>query len=259
LSYHLYCALRRPGKSQPRIPPGIGGQAVYLVSQDGLSVAVSRDGQPEDSSDLASLRAHAQVVAAWNRFQTVIPLRYGCRLAREDQITVRLRESAPHYEALLTELDGCVEMGLRLLVPKRPGSAAAPGEPEGPTDGAEPRAGLAYLKARQTYYDGLENWGLEHRQLAQELAGIFAGLVRRVKTEGPAPRLPMLSLYLLVPRDAVQEVRQRFRRFNRQTEYGLLLSGPWPPYNFVVDEAENPLAELATPPFQAKLPSTGWF
>ena len=62
-----------------------------------------------------------------------------------------------------------------------------------------------------------------------------------------------------MPRPAVQEFRQRFRRFNRQTEYGLLLSGPWPPYNFVVDEAENPLAGLATQPFQAKLPPAGWF
>ena len=192
MSYHLYCAMRRPGKSQPRIPPGIGGQAVYLVSQDGLSVAVSRGGRPEDPSDLASLRAHAQVVAAWNRFQTVIPLRYGCRLARQDQVTDLLRERAPHYEALLQELDGCVEMGLRLLVPKRPGSASVPGDPEGPRDGAEPRAGLAYLQSRQTSYERLENWGQEHRQLAQELASIFAGLVRRVKTEGPAPRLPLL-------------------------------------------------------------------
>jgi hypothetical protein len=244
VSYHLYCVLRRPEGRQPQIPPGIGGENVYLVSEEGLSLAVSTNGQTADSSELAGLRAHAQVVAALNRFQTVIPLRYGCRLAREDQVSGLLKERHSHYETLLRELDGCVELGLRLLVPERPG-ASVPLPRRGPGDGADSRAGLAYLKARQTYYDRLENWGLEHRQLAQELAAIFAGLVRQVKTEGPGPRLPLLSLYLLVPREAVKECRQRFRRFNQETEYGLLLSGPWPPYNFVVDQPESPWGGLA--------------
>jgi hypothetical protein len=244
MSYHLYCVLSRPEGRQPQIPPGIGGEKVYLVSEKGLSLAVSADGRSAATNELAAVRAHAQVVAALNRGRTVIPLRYGCRLAREDQVRGLLKERHSHYASLLRALDGCVELGLRLLVPKRPG-VAAPLPPRGPGDGAEARAGLAYLKTRQSYYERLENWGLEHRRLAQDLAAIFAGLVRQVKTEGPGPRLPLLSLYLLVPREAVQECRQRFRRFNRATEYGLLLSGPWPPYNFVVDQPESPWGGLA--------------
>ena len=53
------------------------------------------------------------------------------------------------------------------------------------------------------------------------------------KTEAPSPRLPLLSLYFLVDRAVVESFRQAFRRLSEAESARLLLSGPWPPYNFV--------------------------
>jgi len=42
-----------------------------------------------------------------------------------------LSAQASHYEALLQELAGCVEMGLRVLLPSGPWAGVTPGGPEG--------------------------------------------------------------------------------------------------------------------------------
>lgn len=241
MSYHLYCALRRPESANPAMPPGVGGQTVHLVCHQHLGLAVSRVDEGDLSFDLAGVRAHEQVVASLNRCRTVIPLRYGCRLADESQVARLLLERGPRYAALLQELDGCVEMGIRLLVPAPATPPAAP-VPVGLKDGAGPASpGLAYLKAREVHYRRLEGWSREHGRLARELQGTFSGLFTKVKAEGPPPRLPLLSLYFLVPRPAVASFRQRFRRFSCTAAAKLLLSGPWPPYNFVTDDGEHRL------------------
>jgi hypothetical protein len=242
LSYHLYCALRRPQSADPALPPGVGGQTVHLVCREHLGLAVSRVAGGDLSFDLAGLRAHEQVVASLHRHRTVIPWRYGCRLADESQVARLLLERGPRYAALLQELDGCVEMGIRLLVPA-PTMPPAAQVPEGLGDDVGPTSppGLAYLKAREVHYRRLEGWSREHGRLARELESTFSGLFAKVKAEGPAPRLPLLSLYFLVPRVAVASFRRRFRRFSRTAGAKLLLSGPWPPYNFVTDNGEQQL------------------
>ena len=241
MSYHLYCALRRPESADPAMPPGVGGQTVFLVCHQHLGLAVSRVAEGDLSFDLAGLRAHEQVVSSLNRYRTVIPWRYGCRLADESQVARLLLERGPRYTALLQELDGCVEMGIRLLVPA-PAMPQAVQGPEGLEDGVGPTSpGLAYLKTREVHYRRLEGWSREHDRLARELESTFSGLFAKVKAEGPPPRLPLLSLYFLVPRPRVASFRQRFRRFSRTAAAKLLLSGPWPPYNFVTDDGEQQL------------------
>lgn len=243
MSYHLYCALRRPESANPAMPPGVGGQTVHLVCHQHLGLAVSRVDEGDLSFDLAGVRAHAQVVASLNRRRTVIPLRYGCRLADETQVARLLLERGPRYAALLQELDGCVEMGLRVLLPSGHWAAVTPSGPEGSREVAGPcppdpaaapdRLGLTYLTARKAHYAHQDSWTKEYHQAAERCREQFAGLYVKCKTEAPSPRLPLLSLYFLVPSPAVEAFRQAFRQLTESESARLLLSGPWPPYNFV--------------------------
>jgi hypothetical protein len=233
MSCHLYCIGRTPAAPGVVIPPGVAGRAVRLLTQGGLGLAVSRVGRGDSYHSLAAIRAHEQVVAFLNRRQTVIPLRYGCRLAGEAEAARVLRERSGHYEALLAELNNGVEMGLRLLLPEEPGGSPEPEPCPAPDPGSLGEGpGLAYLKGRQAHYDRWEAWTREHQRLARELSGAFSGLFLRVKTEGPQPRLPLISLYFLVPRESVEAFGRRFRRCRRGSAARMLLTGPWPPYNF---------------------------
>jgi hypothetical protein len=50
----------------------------------------------------------------------------------------------------------------------------------------------------------------------------------------------MLSLYFLVPKKSIDPFRRVFRHMRRRMETTkLLLSGPWPPYSFVLPDNEE--------------------
>jgi len=139
-------------------------------------------------------------------------------------------------------------MGLRVLLASGPWAAAARGGPEGgrevagphPPEAAPSRPGLAYLLARKAHYTQEDRWTQEYRQAADRCLAQFSGLFTKARTEGPSPRLPLLSLYFLVPHRAVASFRQAFRHLAAAEPARLLLSGPWPPYNFVT-RGPNPI------------------
>jgi hypothetical protein len=208
-----------------------------------LSAAISWVKMADLVPDLSRVRAYERVVQSCHRQGAVIPMRYGCVFEEGSQVIHLLDEHGSQYEALLQELEGCVEMGLRVLLPSGPWAALTPGGPEGrredagdhpPTPGgALQRPGLTYLTARKAHYAHQDRWTREYRQAADRCLAQFTGLFVKAKMEGPSPRLPLLSLFFLVPQRAVASFRQAFRRLAATDSARLLLSGPWPPYNFV--------------------------
>ncbi len=163
-------------------------------------------------------------------------------VSQESQIIKHLEKHDPQYQVLLRELEGCVELGLRVLLPEASLTADSPGDAGGgrevgeappPTGAITPHLGLAYLTARKAHYAAQDRWTGEYRRAADRCLAQFAGLFVKSKTEAPSSRLPLLSLYFLVLRPQVAAFRQRFRRLTETESARLLLSGPWPPYNFV--------------------------
>jgi hypothetical protein len=243
MSCLFYCVGRHPGSELPGSLLGVGGRPVYQVAHRGLRVALSEIGLADLDPDIPRVRAYERVVLSYHRRGAVVPMRYGCAVEQESQAIQLLEEHGSHYESLLQELDGCVEMGLRVLLPSGPWALVIPGGPEvsrevaglHPTDSpaATDRLGLTYLTARKAHYASQDRWTTEYRQAAARCREQFTGLYVKCNTEAPSPRLPLLSLYFLVSRPAVESFRQAFRLLTENESARLLLSGPWPPYNFV--------------------------
>lgn len=243
MSCLFYCISHHPGPELAGPLSGVAGRPVYQVADRRLRAAVSRVNREDLTPDLPRVRAYERVVSSCHRRGTVVPMRYGCVVEQESQVMEMLSTQASHYEALLQELEGCVEMGLRVLLPSGPWAGVTPGGPEGsreidgpyPSDpeAAADRLGLAYLTARKAHYAHQDHWTTEYRQAADRCQAQFAGLTVKCKTEAPSVRLPLLSLYFLLPRPAVESFRQAFRQLTETESARLLLSGPWPPYNFV--------------------------
>ena len=241
MSCLLYCILREPLPAPAPPLLGVDGEPVTVVRHQGLAAALSRHLAPDLALDLARLRAYAEVVVRFHALGPVIPMRYGCRLAGVSQVAELLAERASHYEGLLKELEGGVEMGVRVWLPGEDQGADLPGKA-----GAQPVAvaaaaglarppqptGLAYLAARQAHYQAQEQLSRHYQQLAEGCLAHLAGLFRRHHTEGPGAR-GGLSLYFLVPREGVAAFRRAVRGFRPPAGSRLLLSGPWPPYNLV--------------------------
>lgn len=243
MSCLFYCICHYPGPDLTGTLRGIGGRPIYQLAHRHLGAAVSMVAGGDLAPDLSRIRTYERVVLSYHRQGTVIPMRYGCAVEKESQVIQLLDEHGAQYKALLQELDGCVEMGLRILLPSGPWAAVTPGSPEGCREiggpyppapaAAADRLGLAYLTARKAHYARQDRWTKEYRQAAERCLAQFAGLFVKSKTEAPSPRLPLLSLYFLVPRPAVESFRQAFRHLTATESARLLLSGPWPPYNFV--------------------------
>jgi hypothetical protein len=171
-----------------------------------------------------SLLAYERVVEAIHARQTVIPLRYGCVMESEEQIVQLLEDHRREYEALLLRLHGMTEMGIRLLWPA---SAVPP-----PSLAQSP--GTAYLASLRNRYNSQETPAPEETLLADRIVALLAGRSTEQRRElSSSLQGRLLSLYFLTPKSGTEEFRRMVRTILTPPGVKLLLSGPWPPYNFV--------------------------
>ena len=224
----LHCVFRETGEG---LPDGCG-EAVFVVTGHGLAAAASPAGDGDAAPALSRLVAYQRVVEAFHASRAVIPMRYGCLLEGPPAILRLLEEHRQEYETLLARLEGMVEMGIRILWDR--GQGPVPKETEGvpSTPGA---AYLAMLRKRHPPGDGLE---AEEGRLAERIAGSLGAGPERLRAEASnAAGGRLLSLYFLTPKTSVADFRDRVRRMPIPKGARLLLSGPWPPYNFVASPA----------------------
>jgi hypothetical protein len=218
MKYLLYCIFQRD-LNQPSVAPGR-----CVMAPHGLTAVVSRVKETSAGPSVASLLAYEKVVDAIHRRLSVIPLRYGCLMESESAIIRWLEDHRQEYEALLGRLGGLTEMGIRVLCAARPGSL--PGSCLPP--------GAAYLASLRNRYSLGDSFAPEEAQLADRIAGWLSGCYTEQRREiSPAGQGRLVSLYFLTPRSAVERFRHKARRIRPPGGAKLLLSGPWPPYNFV--------------------------
>ncbi len=198
-----------------------GTDVAEVVHNPRLAVATSPwiDGE---LPDVARLLVYEKAIAVLHASRTVVPLRFGCIKEDESQILQLLDEREAEFKELLCQLDGLVEMGLRIWWEPPP-------EEPLPPHPADP--GARYLAAARERHAGLtpieEQWA---RHTCGQLEGLYA---RQKKEARPAPAGRLVSLNFLVARAAVEDFRERVRRMTVPREMKFLVSGPWPPYNFV--------------------------
>ncbi len=253
LLYGIVFAGPRHGIEQPPpiVPSGVGGAPVRLIEASGLGAAVSRVDSSELTPSVGRALAYAEVVDALHADRAVLPLRYGCVLGQESDVAELLRTQGGTYAERLRGLDGCVEMGIRVPTAERP--SAGSGRPEliegrgssGKGDcgvkGARWRGdvpgsflGMAYLDRRKEFYAERERRADEAAASVQRLCAALAGLFLRCKTEHCAALGP--TLHFLVKREGLSSFRAAVLRIDLTQRARLLLSGPWPPYNFAVPD-----------------------
>ena len=252
--YLLYCIFRRGKNETAKDILGVDGQPVVLISNNGLSAAVSKISLPEPARDISRLIAYKKVIEFFHHERTVIPMRYGCVIEGDSRVIHFLEINLKQYDVLLRELEGCVEIGIRLMIDDCRLSIEGLKNHEMKPDTQNSKLetpGKAYLETRKAHYEEEDNSIKERNEIINRCREAFAGLFIRCKTEA-TPMLnlqsstvnsqsTMLSIYFLVPRKSIDSFQQVFRRIKARESAKFLLSGPWPPYNFVMpDYSQNP-------------------
>ena len=251
LVYGIVFTGPRHGFAQPPpvLPLGVGNAPVWLIEASGLGAAVSRIDSPELAPSVPRALAYAGVVEALHADRTVLPLRYGCVLAGESDVVALLRTESGTYAERLRGVDGCVEMGIRVPTAGRQSSGNGDCGVKGAAcrgDASGSLSGMAYLGQRQAFHAARERRADEAARAVQRLCTALAGLFLRCKTErcpAQGPRspfpVPLLSVHFLVKREGLPSFRAAVPRIEIAEGARVLLSGPWPPYNFVTPDFQK--------------------
>jgi hypothetical protein len=227
MPYLLYCVMEDVGDQTLPLVRGVAGASVSWFSEGGLRAIVSKY-DLEIGTDLLGLIAYRDVIQSCHQLQTVVPMRYGCTFPEPFGILSFLREGQARYKGLLKELDGLVEMGIRVL-----GEGGESNFQDLESDlhvGSMRGAGRAFLAAKKARYDRKDKATAAQQALASRCRDSFSGLYAKCKEE----HLRLLTLYFLVPKKGVEAFQRAFHKMKVNRSEKLLLSGPWPPFNFVV-------------------------
>lgn len=221
------------------LPTGLDGSEIVVVPHGSVAALLSpvsdepASGERSESTDIDRALAFAGVVGKLHRLMTILPMRYGSFVYQAENAGEFLRRHESEFSEALASLEGCDEMGVRMLLPGVDESGAGTvGEPSRGSDAPSP--GLAYLEGRRKHYQWQERAEQTCREWAERAAEGFAGLFRRIHWEYVVrPEGILLSLSFLVDRSRVPAFVEAFQRFEQSHPVTAICTGPLPPYVFV--------------------------
>lgn len=233
MSLLLHCVYRRTADELQ-----LGPQTLCVTSA-GLGAVLSCNRQASEAvPSIEALRNYERAVEAAHLSHTVIPIRYGCRFGSETSVLRLLEEHRHEYDRLLDRLCGKTEMTIRLLFPPSPPTQVAPSA----------GTGKAYLDSLCRRFHGQQVFSEQETQAIAQWTGLLREWYVESKQELTAERQGRLvALYFLVERPSVERFRLVARSFSLVDGIKALLSGPWPPYNFVADSISYAEREGAMP------------
>ncbi|HYH86426.1 MAG TPA: GvpL/GvpF family gas vesicle protein [Pyrinomonadaceae bacterium] len=240
------------------------GRGLVLVEAGGLAAVVSRVPLSDYGEDALASRLtdatwtatrairHERVVEHFARRVAVVPLRFGTIYLRRESVAGMLAERGAQLRAGLARLDGREEWGLNVYVERarlreevtrvsarlRELSARAESSPPG----------QAYLLRKKIEAMREEEARAETKRIAFEIEDALADAcdgasrLRVLKDEATAQGELAARLAFLVARARFDEFREAAERLAEEhvpLGFSFELTGPWPAYNFVVEDDDE--------------------
>lgn len=238
MSYLLYSVFETLSISFPTIS-GVGEQPIKFFKKNGLTAVVSNVFGSEPPLSIDQLKIYQGVIETLFKNICLIPMRYGCLFDSQDAVLQMLEESGQDYRDRLKEIEGCAEMGIRIICPIEENET----KPIQPVQiRSEKRlTGAAYLSSRRNHYDKEdEKLHLDDRLVETYTAPFKLLFTRHCSEKKQKGNTKNLAVFFLVPRERINAFKARYREIAKEAPGKSYLSGPWPPYNFVMS-VSNPL------------------
>ena len=238
---YLYCVIAGEAERVFDVN-GIGGAGdkVYALPFDGLSAVVSDSPEAEYDSTRRNLTAHMRVLETVMADHTIVPIRFGSVApTRQAVYDTLLKPQRQAIESLLAELEGRVEMGLKVFwmegILYAEVLAARP-------DIARLRDKLLGRNPDESYYERVKVGELLEAAVAEkrtaeadDLMGRITPLAHRIKQQDALGEQTLLNVALLLDRANADALETLVNTLDAANEERLLfkLVGPTAPYNFV--------------------------
>jgi hypothetical protein len=213
-------ALTRSTIDAPPDEVGLDGRPLDVVRYEHVAAVISaHDAGARPRPTAQNVLRHERVVESTMSRGPVLPARFGTMYATRDKLEEALRRGHDALRLGLDRVEGCVELGVRVL------SSDKPAEP------APVHSGREYMLAKLAG----ERARAAARRRAEEAVAPLADLAAGVVVRDPRPSAPaLLTVAYLVVHDRVDTFKQAVQRLApAHPAIRLLCTGPWPPYHFV--------------------------
>ncbi|OON79224.1 GvpL/GvpF family gas vesicle protein [Streptomyces tsukubensis] len=248
---------------------GQDGAVVRVVNDGGLGALVcdvpddrfGEEGMKAQMEDLARLevvaRAHHDVVAGAYDHTTVLPMRLATVYLDDSRVAGMLAERGGEFHALLSQLEGQVEWGVKVYADPREAAAAAAAPAADP---ATTSPGRAYLQqrrmSRRNHQQAFRAAGAVVGRITEAALGLASARVAHRPQQGELATGSGENIAndaYLVPAERGQEFRETVSRLGEDTPgVRVEVTGPWAPYSFA-----TPPARAERTPEQQPLPAQG--
>lgn len=232
---------------------GLGEVGVYNIPYRDIGIVVSEGEQIQDITQEHILK-HEEVVEKLMESFTVLPVRFFTTFNQKEEVLVMLKEYYQDFKENLDRLRDKVEFGIRVIWPSetiknRIIEASKKFNPSITLriDGERSRTtnadvtipdnspGKSFAKEKFEKYKVDKEFAEEADRCIALLDDFFSRFVAEKKLEKLKSDNLLLNAYYLVEKEKQVDFKEAFERA-RSTPGDLkfLLSGPWPPYNFIV-------------------------
>lgn len=180
--------------------------------------------------------AHEQVVEhfAARRGITVVPMKLFTMFSNRARAIADVKRRRVAIERVMRKVAGCEEWGVRIFR----GTGETP--PTNAASRSRPGSGAAFLAAKKQARDAAREARVAAVEAATRVFAELAGISRDARRRDDAPPAgtpaPLLDAAFLVPasrRAAFTRQARREAEVCARAGARMLLSGPWPAYNFV--------------------------
>jgi hypothetical protein len=244
MKYLVYCIFSRNEAAGINAAPiGVGGGRPYVIGKNELGALVSAIPDGEMPKDFATILTYHKVIESFHNQFGVIPLRFGMQVDEEAEIKHLLVTQGQRFKLLLTKLDGCVEIGIRAILNELSVAQDSRNGSSVQSSANRTGTGAAYLANLKARHDAEAQSTENYKKIIGRYRSFFEGLFVGFKEESSKStpfsaesKAILLSLHFLVRRHSVEAFREAFDQLKSRETAKLLLSGPWPPYNFVLPD-----------------------
>lgn len=208
--------------------PGIAGEPLYPVRYKEIAAIAGTAKKNRFAFDKSAALAYGMILDTLCESFTVLPCRFGALLNDDGAVTEVLQKRYAFYERKLVELEGKKEFGLKIFSGAKDSAMCSIQCDKKPNDGKE----YILQKFQQFKADNELKKGTERAidVIRLELQEISSKFEESSQTDG---QVAFSGNYLVEKKDADFFCSKVKVLQGQYSELKFLLTGPWPPYNFV--------------------------
>jgi len=220
---------------------GISGADLYAVSLDEISAVVCDIKRADLIADKTNAIEYAGVIENLAQQFTLLPMRYGSLMESTDLINKMLGRNYHEFQQNLQKVENKCEFGLKIFCDSEKLKAELRAKSEADTKTpAKPAPGIKNSVYRDWVNKKLKEHRLEELLLTYidsviaEITGFLARLNAVNKFKKMATETTIIDAVFLLDKerkDALIHVIEELQ--NQYPGLNFVLTGPWPPYNFV--------------------------